>query len=159
MELPTDPLSTVTKLNVPIPGVIGPTEVVPTPTLVIFIYSLSIFKILPTLTVDIPLKLNVVSESEIWEPVLFSKVLVISVKIKGYCVIPSMEIIVLVLDFAISNTWAFPDPTLVNVTADPTTMLPFTSYDLVVEIWNVSSSVLIAKTDAGKVSVPPLSPL
>ena len=52
-EVPTNPLSTFTTLKLPVPE-IGPTDVVPRPTLSTFIYSSSTLKISPGKIEEIP---------------------------------------------------------------------------------------------------------
>ena len=146
---PIYPLSTSTRFVDPTP-VIGPTVVVPTPTLITFIYSLSIFIISEVVNDEIPLRENVVLEVLI--PVLASSVLFcrvndIGTKASGDWITLSRVIIDFVSLFAISNWWSFPVPIPTKVTALP---------PLVVDIWKVSAVSLIAKTEDGSSSTAPV---
>ena len=72
------PLSTTNRLTSPV-SVIGPTDVVPRPTLVIFIYSLFTLIVSPVLIDEIPVTLNVVALLVI----AYSKLVDIGVKAIG----------------------------------------------------------------------------
>jgi len=140
---------TSTKDDWPIP-VIGPTAVVPTPTLKIFMYSSLIFIKSVGVIEEIPLKLKNVDVVPIWPPGFPDSVYAIGVNFSGYCAILSNVISVFSLPNNIDNSWAFPSPD------DPKdTFTPASAFALVVASLNSSSFSLIAYTTDGRgVPVP-----
>ena len=140
---PIDPLSTTNKLTEPV-SVIGPTDVVPKPTLVIFINSSSTLITSPEVIDDKPVTLNVVAESV----TLNSKSVVIGVNAIGDWITPSIERSAFSFFLNISNSWAFPTPTPVKVIP-----IPARASGRDFEILNVSLLTLIAYTSDP--SVPP----
>ena len=114
---PTNPLSTSTKVSVP-ELEIGPIFVVPNPTLTTFIYSSSTLNISRGYMVVIPLKEKIVADSEILPP-FPDKVCETLAKAIGYCATLLIVMIAFSFLFAIENSWEFPSPTDVNVTAVP----------------------------------------
>ena len=105
---------TSTKLIFPL-FVIGPILVVPNPTLIIPIYSLSIFRMSFGIIVDIPLKANT-EESAL---ILPSKVYDIGVNCNGYWTTLSIVINDFSSFLSISSWCALPLPYEVNVTPIP----------------------------------------
>ena len=144
--VPTAPLFTCTIGIEPVPE-IGPTFVVPIPTLVISKISLSTFIKSVIFKSAIESNLNIDCPIPIDPP--FPK----SVNVKfdlaiGLWTIPSNDITAFVRALLISNWWVLPSPASVNVTADPS---------LLVDIWNVllSLAATTANTVVGNWSVFP----
>ena len=148
--VPTTPLSTWTIGIDPVPE-IGPILVVPRPTLLIFIISLSTSIKSVMFKSEIEFNLNMVCPTPIDPPFPES----VNVKfdlVIGLWTIPSKDITAFVRPLLISNWWALPSPAFVKVTADPS---------LLVDIWKVLLSFLAttANTVVGNWSVFPINGL
>ena len=141
------PLSTTNRLTSPV-SVIGPTDVVPRPTLVIFIYSLFTLIVSPVLIDEIPVTLNVVALLVI----AYSKLVDIGVKAIGDWIIPSIESNAFSFFLDISNSWLLPEPELVNVTD-----IPARASARLLAILNLSLLLVdfIANTSRSCAKVPP----
>ena len=116
-EEPTNPLETSTKEIIPL-FVIGSIFVVPNPTLIISIYSLSILRMSLGEIVDIPLKANIEDAILICPP-FPDKICDIGVYNNGYWTKLSIVIIAFSFFLNISSWWALPCPLDVNVTPSP----------------------------------------
>ena len=92
--------------------------VVPKPTLIIPIYSLSIFRISLGTIVDIPLNENI-EEAALICPLFPDKLCDIGVNNNGYWTILSIVISTFSFFFFISSWCTLPKPTEVNVTPIP----------------------------------------
>ena len=141
--LPNDPLSTPTKLIAPPPD-IGPIDVVPTPTDVIFINSVPTSRISPSVNEEIPATLKIVEVDDIFPPTLFETVVLTGVNAIGDWIKPSISITVFSSFLVISNWWILPDPNDTKVTP-----VPALAFDLLVANLNVSFVILIANTSVG----------
>ena len=129
-EDPTNALRTSTKLKSP-SSVIGPCDVVPSPTFITLTNSSSIFNKSSERTEDIPDKeMYVVADPT--DPPLSNKLCAIPVYAIGDCTKSSIEITAFVFFLVISSLWAFPDPLLVNVTAMPDKAYSFLVDNLIV---------------------------
>ena len=141
--LPNDPLSTPTKLIAPPPD-IGPTDVVPTPTEVIFINSVPTSRISPSVSEEIPATLKIVEVDDMFPPTLLETVVLTGVNAIGDWINPSISITVFSSFLVISSWWILPDPNDTKVTP-----VPALAFDLLVANLNVSFVSLIANTSVG----------
>ena len=131
-DVPTTDLVTSTNFKTPV-FVIGPTFVVPKPTLLTFTISSSIFN-KSLITIDeIPAKDNIVVDIDTWPLTFPDNVVVIGVNVIGDCITLSRVIRVFSFFLNIVNWCLFPDPTELNVIGDP---------PLVVDNWNIGELVM-----------------
>ena len=112
---------------------------VPNPTLITFIYSLSIFKTSPREIEDIPLNPNTVEDAPTWPPLLTEYVN--KENAIGDWTILLIEMMLLLLFWDISNVWVVPIPTDVKVTAIAGSAI---ANSFLVAILNESLLILIA---------------
>ena len=131
-EDPTIALETSTNFNAPV-FVIGPTLVVPKPTLLTLTNSSSIFS-KSSITIDvIPAKDNIVVDIDTWPLTFPDNVVVIGVNDIGDCITLSSVINDFSFFLNIPNLCLFPDPSVLKVTAVPA---------FVVDNWNIFELVV-----------------
>ena len=140
---PTTPLSSWTSFTLPL-LVIGPTLVVPNPTLITLTYSSSINNKSVGLIEEISLKTaNVALDAKFSD-----KLCVIPENLTGYWTSSSTSIIHFVFFSFIVNLWAFPSPRDAKVTP-----VPLWAADVVIATLKVFSDTFMAYTVDGKTSV------